>query len=216
MKKTLFLLSLFLLSTPSLAQVETIGVIGSRNKNFNSTYSKNVSQLASYLAGQKKEIICEGTGVGLSGAFLKTLHNKKANFKAISYLPQNEENCPKNHPCKTIPIKPASNFESQTDFFIQNSDALIFLPGGFDVMYVFNYFETLVQNKKEPYKPIVFLNTNHYWDRMNEMLIEMRRQNILSKDILETIAFENKPNNVLKTIEKLNKNINNILKKSEQ
>lgn len=216
MKKTLFLLSLFLLSTPSLAQVETIGVIGSRNKNFNSTYSKNVSQLASYLAGQKKEIICEGTGVGLAGTFLKTLHNKKADFKSVSYLPQNEENCPKNHPCQTINTIPTSNFEQQADFFIQSSDALIFLPGGFDVMYVFNYFETLVQNKKEPYKPIVFLNTNHYWDRMNEMLIEMTRQNILSKEIMETIAFENKPNNVLKTIDKLKKNINNILKKSEQ
>ena len=47
---------------------------------------------------------------------------------------------------------------------------------------------------------------------MNEMLIEMRRQNILSKEMLDAIAFENKPNNVLKTIEKLQKNIEKNLR----
>ena len=54
MKKTLFLLSFFIFSTPAFSAIENIAVIGSSNKNFNSTYSKNVSQLASYLVSQKR------------------------------------------------------------------------------------------------------------------------------------------------------------------
>ncbi|MBQ3034624.1 MAG: LOG family protein [Alphaproteobacteria bacterium] len=212
MKKTLFLLSFFIFSTPALSAIENIAVIGSSNKNFNSTYSKNVSQLASHLVSQKKNIVCAGTGMGLAGTFLKTAYNKKGNVTAVSYQEQDETNCPKNHPCQTMDMTTVQNFAGQADIFIRDSEALIFLPGGFDVMYVFNYFETLVQNKKQPYKPVVFLNTNHYWDRMNEMLIEMRRQNILSKEMLDAIAFENKPNNVLKTIEKLQKNIEKNLR----
>ncbi|MBO7243874.1 MAG: LOG family protein [Alphaproteobacteria bacterium] len=215
MKKTLLLLSLFLFTMPSFAEVNSIAVIASGNKNFNSTYTKNASQLASLLANKKKSIFCSGVGTGLSGAFLKTLDNKKGEFTAVIYQDIDETICPTNNPCQHLKIQKVPSLERQMDLFIRNSEALVLLPGGFDVMYAFNYFESLVQDKKQPYKPVVFLNINHFWDRTYEMLIEMRRQNIISKEIMETIAFESKPNNVLKTINKLQKNIENILKKEK-
>ncbi len=208
--KNLLFLSVFFLSLPAFAEIENIAVVGSDNTHFNSTYSKNASQLATSLISQKKKVLCVGTGMGPAGAFLKTMDNKKGDFIAVSYQGIDETNCPKNHPCQTIAIQQKASVKEQADFFITQSDALVLLPGGFEIMYIFNYLETLIQDRKIPYKPVVFLNTNHFWDRANEMLTEMKRQNILSKEILETIAFENKPNNVLKTIEKLQKNIEKI------
>lgn len=213
MKKTFLFLLCCLLTVPAFAEIEKISVIGSLNTPFNNAYTKAASQLAASLAGQKKHILCIGTGIGPAGALLKTLANRDAEYTAVSHQDKDEKNCPKNHPCQTITITKLANLENQTKLLLTQADAIVFLPGGFDVMYAFNYFEALVQNKHESYKPVVFLNTNHFWDRMNEMLIEMRRQNILPKEVMQTISFENQPNNVFKTILKLQKNIDNIEKK---
>lgn len=215
MKKTLLLLGLCLLSTTSFAKIETVSVIAAGNSEFNSSYSKSASQLASSLAGKKKKVFCSGIGTGLSGAFLKTIENKKADFTAVTYQEKNEKNCPKNHACQQIEMQKVSGIEEQTEFFFQQGDGIVLLPGGFEVMYAFNYLETLIKNKNISMKPVVFLNTNHFWDRMNEMLIEMRRQNIISKDVLSTIAFESKPDNVVATLEKLQRNIESIQKKEQ-
>lgn len=210
MKKIVLFVSCCLLTMPAFSALDKISVIGSSNTSLKNSYAKEASKLASSLAGQKKQIFCVGTGIGTAGAFLRTLINKKASYSAYSYQELNEENCPKNHPCQTAKIQKARTISDQMQRLITEGDAIIFLPGGFDVMYAFNYLESLIQNDDEPYKPVVFLNTNHFWDRMNEMLVEMSRQKIISKEVLETIAFENNASNVTKTLLKLQKNIDNI------
>ncbi|MBQ8250829.1 MAG: LOG family protein [Alphaproteobacteria bacterium] len=212
MKYGIFLASCCLIPNLCLASIESVSVIGSSDPVFNNSFLKNASQLAVSLVNQKKTVLCSNEGTGVSGAFLKTLSDRKGSFSAVGYNEKDKTNCPKNHPCQTINDQKVSSIEAQIDYFLSYGDGIVFLPGSFDVLYAFNYLQTLSKQEIMVYKPVVFLNTNHYWDRLKEMLIEMKRQNVISQSILDTIAFENKPDSVVKTLEKLEKTIQKLNK----
>ncbi len=215
MKYGIFLTLCCFIPSICMGAIDTISVIGSDSPAFNNSYKKNASQLAASLINQKKKVLCANDGTGLSGAFLKTLSERKGNFTAINYKEKDTQFCPQNHPCNLITAKQVSHFTAQIEYLISDADGIIFLPGSFNVLYAFNYLQTLSQQKEMIYKPVVFLNTNHYWDRLREMLIEMKRQNIISQTVLDTIAFENRPENAIKTLEKLQNTIDNLAKKDK-
>lgn len=207
MKFSILLATCCIIPNLCFAAIDKVSVISSSEPVFNSSYLKNASQLASSLVSQKKVILCNSDGTGISGAFLKTLYDRKGIFEAIGYKEVNNQNCPKQHPCQTIPTKKVSDIEAQVDYLLSYGDGIVFLPGGFDVLYAFNYLQTLSKQEIMVYKPVVFLNTNHYWDRLQEMLIEMKRQDVISQNVLDTISFVSKPDSVIKTLEKLEKGI---------
>ncbi len=212
MKYGIFFASCCLIPSICFASIERVSVIASSEPVFNNSFLKNASQLAINLVNQKKQVLCSNEGTGISGAFLKTLSDRKGTFKAIGYKEKDNSTCPKNHPCQLIEDQKVSNIEAQIDFFLSYGDGIVFLPGSFDVLYAFNYLQTLSKQEIMVYKPVVFLNTNHYWDRLQEMLVEMKRQNVISQNVLDTIAFENKPDSVVKTLEKLEKTIQKLNK----
>lgn len=215
MKYGIFLTLCYFVSSTCFGAIDTVSVIGSASSVFNNSYKKNASQLAATLVNQKKMVLCANDGTGLSGAFLKTLSDRKGNFIAINYKENNTLSCPKQHPCNSDEVKQVSHFNDQIEYLISEADGIVFLPGSFDVLYAFNYLQALSKQKEMIYKPVVFLNTNHYWDRLREMLIEMKRQNIISQNVLDTIAFENRPENTIKTLEKLQKTIETLNQKDQ-
>ena len=212
MKYGIFLASCCLIPSFCFASIERVSVISSSEPSFNNSFLKNASQLATSLVNQKKHVLCSNEGTGISGAFLKTLSDRKGSFEVIGYKEKDKTNCPNNHPCQSLKEKKVADIESQIDFFLSYGDGIVFLPGSFDVLYAFNYLQTLSKQEVMVYKPVVFLNTNHYWDRLKEMLIEMKRQNVISQNVLDTIAFENKPDSVVKTLERLEKTIQKLNK----
>lgn len=59
------------------------------------------------------------------------------------------------------------------------------------------------QMTKQRIKPIILLNSNHYWDNLREQFAEMKRQNIIKDEDIAFIGFAEKPKDVLPLAEKL-------------
>lgn len=207
MKLKFFLIACLFFPSLCFAKINSVSVIGPDTDSFNSSYYKSVTQLANNIANQKKSIYCIGASTGLAGTFLKTAFDKKAEITAISYQEGVIKICQRNQSCQETETTLADNLNEQTFELLSKGDGVVFLPGGFDVLYAFNYLQTLINNNQLLAKPVVFLNTNHYWDRLKEMLTEMKRQNVIPQTTLDRIAFENKPENVVKTLEKIERKI---------
>ena len=215
MKFKHLLIGLCFLPSICFAQINTISVITSDQEAFKNPYIKNTTQLASHLSSQKKQVLTLKDFNGLNGAFIKAMIQRNGSLTAFSYKNEKEEKCPDNFPCSSVQTKTAQDFEDAIYQLLQTGDGIVFLPGGFSVMYAFNYLQVLSKDKEINYKPVVFLNTNHYFERFRQMLVEMTRQNVISNEVFETIIFENKPENVLKDLQQVEQKIKNLIKQKK-
>ena len=64
-----------------------------------------------------------------------------------------------------------------------------------------------LKSNKKHIKPIIFLNSNHYWDNLKEQLVEMQRQKVVSEGDFDYIGFAEKPKDVLFLAQKLTKQV---------
>ena len=209
------LVSLCFLPSVCFAQINTIGVIGSDQDTYKNQYIKNTTALANHLSSQKKQVLALKEFNGLNGALIKAMVQRNGSLKTFSYQNEKQETCPDNFPCTSVQTEKTQAFEDAIYQLIQKGDGVVFLPGGFSVMYAFNYLQVLSNNKEINYKPVLFLNTNHYFDRLRQMLVEMNRQNVISNEVLETIVFENRPENVLKVLQQTEQKIQNLIKQKK-
>lgn len=215
MKLKYFLLALYFIPSICSAEINNISVMASDSDAFKNPYIKNTEQLAMILSGQKKQVYTLSEATGLSATFIKTMAQRKGNLTTISYDSKNAFTCPQNKPCPTIQTQAAQDFEDAVYKLFTYSDSIVFLPGSFNVMYAFNYLQVLEKQKEINYKPIVFLNTNHYFERFRQMLVEMNRQKVISDAVFNTIVFENKPEGVLKSLQKTQQQIQTYIKQEK-
>lgn len=194
--------ALCLISTAVWAEIDSVSVFGSGTKHMNQNYKKQAYQFGQTLAQRKKALYYGGSGIGLSGAVFQGVFDQKGEVTSVSTPVLFQKECPASYDCqKSNPIL-VNNIYEQKKLLFESGDALIFMPGSFETLDAFATFNTLVQQEEEPQKPIIFLNINHFWDRLREQLFEMRKQEVVGKDVFDYIVFVDKVKDVLPAAEK--------------
>lgn len=91
------------------------------------------------------------------------------------------------------------NILERTNSLIKDSDAIIFLPGGIGT---FNEIFASIDSKRcnEHNKPIVFYNSNHYFDKLFEFLEKQYDEKFSPSDIKKTYHITDKIDEVIKYI----------------
>lgn len=211
--------------------IQTISIYGDSTNITKGNAQKDAYQLGKILAQSKKNLLVNGQTNGLSGKFLKGVYDFKGNAEIISESSQYELNCPKTHFCHQMPYTLTKTTESARQKRIDSADMYVILPGGLDSLTTFSDLialqKQLKENPKEwakksqksdastnglneseyssnqKTKPIILLNSNHYFDNLRNQLSEMKRQNVISDSDMDFIGFAEKPKEVLPLAQKL-------------
>lgn len=191
----------FLLTLPlsTFATVENIGVITPRDSGVYPIMKKQVYQLGQTLASQNKVIYYNGATSGISAELFNGVSSKKGKIIAVTNITDQQKDCLFD---STLKAGNTDTPATPDNALLDSVDALIFTPGDFDVIHIFTTYQVLLKEGKTSLKPIVFFNTNHYWDKMENMLTEMTRQGTLSDEVYKTIIFTDRISNIAKLLDK--------------
>lgn len=127
----------------------------------------------------------------------------KNNQNIIGIYPKIYEYEATNLSCKKIPT---TTVNDRTNKLIENSDALIFLPGGIGTLYE---LLTSIESKrgKEFDKPIIIYNSCNYYEKFINFIDLMIQEKFVSEEVKKNFCICNNADETLNYINNYHKNI---------
>jgi len=165
--------------------IKTVCVFSSSSSAVNSIYSDTAIDLGKRLGQEGFDLIFGGADVGLMGVIARTAQNHGARVtgvipeplvgKGIAYQEADELIVP-------------NNLRDRKEIIESKSDAFIALPGGFGTMEEIMEILTLKQLQFHN-KPIVFINTNGYYDNLIAQFETGYQENFAKNEYKELYYF---------------------------
>lgn len=172
----------------------------SANEDIPSKYLNDCEKLLKGLFKGDNDLVFGACNKGLMGlAYNMALENEK---KIIGIYPEVYEYEAHDLNCEKIPTKTVSD---RTNKLIENSDVLIFLPGGIGTTYeLFTAIES--KRGKEFDKPIIIYNSCGYYDKLVEFIDLMSEEKFVSKEVKNCFYVCDKIDDILFYIDEYYRN----------
>ena len=173
--------------------IKTICVFSSSSSAVNSVYRDTAIDLGKRLGQEGLNLIFGGADVGLMGIIARTAQNHGA--KVIGVIPEPLAG-------KGIAYQEAdeliisNNLRDRKEIIESKSDAFIALPGGFGTLEEIMEILTLKQLQFHN-KPIVFINTNGYYDNLIAQFETGYQENFAKKEYKELYYFSESAENAI-------------------
>lgn len=161
--------------------IKTVCVFSSSSSAVNSVYRDTATDLGKRLGQESFDLIFGGADVGLMGIIARTAQNYGARVigvipeplvgKGIAYQAADE-------------LIISDNLRDRKEIIESKSDAFIALPGGFGTLEEIIEILTLKQLQLHN-KPIVFINTNGYYDNLMAQFEIGYQENFAKKEYKE-------------------------------
>lgn len=161
--------------------IKTVCVFSSSSSAVNSVYRDTAVDLGKRLGQEGFDLTFGGADVGLMGIIARTAQNHGAKVtgvvprslveKGIAYQEADE-------------LIVSNNLRDRKEIIESKSDAFIALPGGFGTMEEIMEIITLKQLQLHN-KPVVFINTNGYYDNLIAQFETGYQENFAKKDFKE-------------------------------
>jgi len=161
--------------------IKTVCVFSSSSSAVNSVYRDTTIELGKRLGQEGFGLIFGGADVGLMGVVARTAQNHGARVTGV---------IPKSLVEKGIVYQEAdelivsNNLRDRKEIIESKSDAFIALPGGFGTLEEIIEILTLKQLQLHN-KPIVFINTNSYYDNLIAQFETGYQENFAKKEYKE-------------------------------
>lgn len=161
-------------------------------------YTKDCEELLEELFKLDNDLVFGAYNKGLmNSAYEIALKHKK---QVIGITPEIFKEDLKNLDCNKEMV--TRNISNRTEKLIEESDVLIYLPGGIGTVYeLFTAIES--KRSKEFNKPIIIYNSNNYFDKLLLFLEEVYNQNFTSSSVKECYYVSNNINDILKHLENI-------------
>lgn len=161
--------------------IKTVCVFSSSSSAVNSVYRDTAIDLGKRLGQEGFDLTFGGADVGLMGVIARTAQNHGARVTGV---------VPRSLVEKGIAYQEAdeliisNNLRDRKEIIESKSDAFIALPGGFGTMEEIMEILTLKQLQLHN-KPIVFINTNGYYDNLMAQFEIGYQENFAKKEFKE-------------------------------
>ena len=161
--------------------IKTVCVFSSSSSAVNSTYSDTAIDLGKRLGQEGFDLIFGGADVGLMGIVARTAQNHGARVTGV---------IPESMVEKGIAYKEAdelivsNNLRHRKEIIESKSEAFVALPGGFGTLEEILEMLTMKQLQLHN-KPIVFINTNSYYDNLMAQFETGYQENFAKKEYRE-------------------------------
>ena len=155
-----------------------IAVCCSSSNNIDAKYLESSKKLLDKIFSKDNELVFGGANSGIMGVAYETAKKYKRNIIGIATEMYKEDL--KKLKCDIEIL--TKNVNERTSELINNSDILLFLPGGIGTL---DEFTTAIEMKrsKEIDKPIIIYNEQGFFDELMQMLKKIYAENFTSQDI---------------------------------
>ena len=165
--------------------IKTICVFSSSSSAVNSVYSDTAIDLGKRLGQEGFDLIFGGADVGLMGVIARTAQNHGARVTGVIPEPLAGKGIAYQEADELIV---SNNLRDRKEIIESKSDAFIALPGGFGTMEEIMEILTLKQLQFHN-KPIVFINTNSYYDNLIAQFETGYQENFAKNEYKELYYF---------------------------
>lgn len=179
-----------------MKNIKSICVFCGSSQSADERYKKVATELGREIGKKGLDLVYGGASIGLMGCVARGVHEEKG--KVIGILPEFFR-------VKDIEYLDADELIVTQDMrerkakMDERSDAFIVLPGGIGTLE--EAIEILsMRQLKLSYKPLVFINTDGFYDKLNETFSTMIEQNFAKENIREMFAMKPDPTSALETI----------------
>ena len=176
--------------------IKSICVFCGSSQSVDDRYKKVATELGQEIGKRGVDLIYGGASIGLMGCVAHGVHEEKGKVigilpkffytKDIGYLEADE-------------LIVTQNMRERKAKMDERSDAFIVLPGGVGTLE--EAIEILSMRQLElTDKPLVFINTVGFFDKLNETISSMIEKNFAKENIREMFAMKPDPTSALETI----------------
>lgn len=158
-------------------KIKSVAVYCGHEFGLNPAFVRDAGLIGEYIATNNMDLVFGGGDVGLMGTVASAALNNGGHVIGVS----TEHVIAKQEPPHAkIDVKIVRGVNERKQKMFNLSDAFIIMPGGIGTLNEATDILTM-QQIGETKKPLFFLNTNHFWDPMFTMIMEMRRQGFISE-----------------------------------
>jgi uncharacterized protein (TIGR00730 family) len=173
-----------------------ICVYCSSSSKIDKIYFEATEKLAKEFIKENVQVVYGGGGNGLMGHLADTIIDNGGNIKGIS--PKFMQDIEWTHK-RLNDLELVSTMHERKTKFLENIDAVVALPGGCGTLD--ELIEAITWKRLGIFtKPVVIINTNGFYDPLQEMLERCVSQNFMDKRHLEMWSIVEDPTQVLATI----------------
>lgn len=173
-----------------------ICVYCSSSSKIDKIYFEATEKLAKEFIKENVQVVYGGGGNGLMGHLADTIIDNGGNIKGIS--PKFMQDIEWTHK-RLNDLELVSTMHERKTKFLENIDAVVALPGGCGTLD--ELIEAITWKRLGIFtKPVVIINTNGFYDPLQEMLERCVSQNFMDKRHLEMWSIVEDPIQVLPTI----------------
>lgn len=175
-----------------------IAVCCSSINDIDNKYKESSRKLLEQIFKENHDLVFGAMDCGIMGIAYRTA--KKFGRKVIGITPEIFKNDLKELECDTEIITKSIN--SRTEAMIDNSDALLFLPGGIGTLY--ELITSLEMKRSNEFdKPIIIYNETGFFDEMLVMLDRFYKENFTSENVRHKYKIINDWTEVVKLLDNL-------------
>lgn len=161
--------------------IKTVCVFSSSSSAVNSAYRDTAIDLGKRLGQEGFGLIFGGADVGLMGVVARTAQNHGARVTGVIPESMVEKGIAYQ---KADELIVSNNLRDRKEIIESKSDAFVALPGGFGTLEEIMEMLTLKQLQLHN-KPIVFINTNSYYDNLMAQFETGYQENFAKKEYKE-------------------------------
>ena len=173
-----------------------ICVYCSSSSKIDKIYFEATEKLAKEFIKENVQVVYGGGGNGLMGHLADTIIDNGGNIKGIS--PKFMQDIEWTHK-RLTDLELVNTMHERKTKFLENIDAVVALPGGCGTLD--ELIEAITWKRLGIFtKPVVIINTNGFYDPLQEMLERCVSQNFMDKRHLEMWSIVEDPTQVLATI----------------
>ena len=165
----------------------------SSSSKIDKIYFEATEKLAKEFIKENVQVVYGGGGNGLMGHLADTIIDNGGNIKGIS--PKFMQDIEWTHK-RLNDLELVSTMHERKTKFLENIDAVVALPGGCGTLD--ELIEAITWKRLGIFtKPVVIINTNGFYDPLQEMLERCVSQNFMDKRHLEMWSIVEDPTEVL-------------------
>ena len=170
----------------------------SASDGLDESYYKEAKKLGELLGQNNFDLVYGGSDFGLMGTVSKNA--KENGSKICGIMPKKIYELISHEGGSCDEFVLTENMRDRKEKLDSYSDATITLPGGFGTL---EEISEIIDQKILGYttKPIIFLNTNHFYDKLFEFFNQVVEQKFARKETLKLFYLANTPEEVIQYLQ---------------
>ena len=183
--------------------LKNITVFGCASPNFDKSYYEAAFRMGQLIGENGMRLVFGIGDDGLMGQVFRGALHKHAEVLGITTQPLYDLQCHDKSVFQDREVQIVSTLSERKRRMYEIADAMVVLPGGWGTMDEFAEFSVTTKIHDIAIKPMIFLNTNGFWDYQRKQLEVMRQTNAISEIYSSHLGFAKEPEDVLPMAERI-------------